>query len=86
MENGVLLGLHRFHVVKPCGLALVSLLSQVVVLLRNLLELLLPHLLVGDSEVLVESVLLCMKKAIVSKELLGICLPEMKWVESGSGL
>ena len=81
-----MLGLHCLHVVNPCGLTLVSGFPPVVVLLLHLLELLLPHLLVSHCEVFVESVLLCTNEANVSKRLLGMCLPETKWDEVGSGL
>ena len=59
LEDTILLGLHCFHVVKSRSLTFVSFLSQIVMLLLNLLELLLPHLLVSYSEVFVESVLFC---------------------------
>ena len=68
------------------GLALKSRLHPVVKLLLNLLILLMPHLLVDYCEVFFESFLLCTNEANVSKGLLGMCLPETKWDEVGSGL
>ena len=57
LQNGILLSFHRLHVFKPLDLTVESILSTCVMFLLHLLELLLPHLLVSDCEILVESVL-----------------------------